>query len=199
MFLSSQQKAELEFWQSLVEQIGPEYYYAYRCAEYKDKTKHFPSFLAQEGTGIDLGCGCISVFEPSSKVVSFALDPLVAEYNALLGAYVDVLHLDYAPIVDENIGMASGCLDWVACLNMLDHTPNPAKMLGEIVRVLRPGGRLYFEVNFEVGLAPPHYYVFGQQSTDGYFQSWPLQKVHSYTEAVPEHHQHRYWAEYVRA
>src|SRR5262245_60867034 len=81
--LTTQQEAELAFWSHLVQGVGLEYYIAYRAAEYRAKTRHFPHFLNQRGTGIDYGCGCVSVFELSSKEV-WAVEPLWNFYMDLL-------------------------------------------------------------------------------------------------------------------
>lgn len=200
--LVPQAQAELAFWKGLVESVGREYYYAYRCSEYFEKTRYFPSFVAQEGQGLDVGCGCVSVFEPSLKSVK-ACDPLWYQYQELLPA-MD-LRCTYCPVITDNgvlgetLAYRDATFDWVACLNMIDHTPDSARMLSEIHRVLKPGGKLYFEVNFETGLAPPHYTIWNARTVDQYIIPTYWELEHSYLQPVPEHHQQRYWAEYRRS
>lgn len=201
--LSSQQQAELAFWTDLVQRVGPEYYYAYRCAEYYDKTRHFPSFLAQEGLGLDFGCGCISVFELSSKHVQ-ATDPLWNSYRRLLTQEIKP-RLTYFPWGQDSLsGMFSkGDYAWIACLNMIDHTPDPIFTLSSIWDMLAPRGRLYFEVNFEAGIAPPHYAVWNEKVVNSVLfklasMDKPFSVHYRLVEDVPEHNQRRYWAELVK-
>lgn len=40
----------------------------------------------------------------------------------------------------RRLPLASGALDAVFCSNMLEHTPDPDAVIGELIRVLRPGG-----------------------------------------------------------
>lgn len=212
MELSVQQQAELAFWRALVQEHG-EYYRAFRASELKDKTKHFPSWPAQEGKGIDVGCGCVSVFEcvQLRKQCLFGFDALADEYIRLLGE--DMVDMTYVPLyntVPDGDGSAwrlpdwvrNGRQSWAACLNMIDHMPENKIywLLRDISETLKPGGILYFEVNLERGIAPPHYTVWNLHTPARVFSE--LQHVFTLkwymVEDVPQHNQQRYWAEFVR-
>lgn len=191
--LVPQAQAELQFWRDLVKNIGPEYYYAYRVSEYFEKTRYFSGFVAQEGRGIDVGCGCISVFEGSTKNV-VCCDALMQYYWDLLPQEVlkkcKVNSVDYP---------ASRSYQWAACINMIDHTPDPAFTLSQIHKSLLPGGMLYFEVNFEEGLAAPHYQVWDERTVQQRLNEdsgW--RKLGCTLQNVPEHNQRRYWAVYEK-
>jgi 2-polyprenyl-3-methyl-5-hydroxy-6-metoxy-1,4-benzoquinol methylase len=191
--MTSQMEAELAFWRELVIQHG-EYYYAYRVAEYYDKTCRFPSYLKgpPEGGGLDIGCGCISVFEGANRQVD-GWDVLATKYNKLytLDTHVKMYQLD-----DTRILRRDNFYEWAACINMIDHTPDTEKLLAEIQRVMVPRGRLYFEVNLERGLAAPHHRVWTAETVREVMHPF-FDEVHTEVQPVPEHNQLRYWAEMI--
>jgi SAM-dependent methyltransferase len=192
--LSAKRLAEYQFWHDLAASHG-EYYYAYRVAEYYEKTRYFPSWLAQEGSGLDVGCGCISVFEGSSKYVR-ALDVLAFQYHALLRSD---LHIPMLPMQEDLVPGKYTDFAWAACLNMIDHTPNPLELLKSIHRALVPGATLYFEVNLEAGLATPHYEVWTEATVKNKLvDSGLFREKFRFIQDVPEHNQRRYWAEFER-
>jgi SAM-dependent methyltransferase len=47
----------------------------------------------------------------------------------------------------ESLPFADSCIDVVLCDNVVDHAESPARIVSEILRVLRPSGLLYFTVN----------------------------------------------------
>jgi len=73
------------------------------------------------------------------------VDPRVINLDATAYDGVDVV-CDAAdlPIADASV-------DVVLNVSVLEHVPDPARVLGEIRRVLRPGGRVYTDVPFVVG------------------------------------------------
>jgi SAM-dependent methyltransferase len=112
-------------------------------------------------------------------------------YGALFGPYVArYIGLEYPPAC-ENISpgisgallpqlkgavdvwgdahglpFREGSFDTVLCLEMLEHVPDPDRCLQQIVRVLRPGGRLLLTVPF---IAPLHAmpYDYGRMTAPG--------------------------------
>ncbi len=194
MTLTPQQVAELAFWRELVGLHG-EYYVAFRASEYHDKTHRFPSFLAQEGIGIDIGCGCVSVFECSSKKLIEAIDPLAEQYVGLLGKHSLKVSM-YGHDIESL--QSNVFLDWAACLNMLDHTPNPALALANIRKLLKPNGRLYFEVHLDSVLSAPHYHLWKEQDVRQLFDAAGFEITWSMIQPVPEHGQERFWLEAVK-
>ncbi len=81
-----------------------------------------------------------------------------------LGENVVNLELDIFPHVDvvalgEAIPFLDNCFDLVICEAVLEHVPNPADIVSEIWRVLKPGGQVYVEIPFLQGFhADPHDY-----------------------------------------
>ena len=99
------------------------------------------------GRALDIGCG---TGEFVARLAGrgwevFALDlcePMVRQARvkaagANVGGAVSVTAGD-----SEHLPFASGSLDVVTCANSFHHYPHQAKVVGEMYRVLRPGGRL---------------------------------------------------------
>ncbi len=62
----------------------------------------------------------------------------------------------------DNIPCASGTIDGVICTEVLEHVPDPLRVLNEIGRVLRPGGHIWLTAPFVWPLheQPYDYYRF---------------------------------------
>ncbi|MEO7658566.1 MAG: class I SAM-dependent methyltransferase, partial [Pyrinomonadaceae bacterium] len=85
---------------------------------------------------------------------------LIFGFAAGLGVGVDPLAVDYkrlfpllqqrAPTVaaiGEQLPFADAAFDIVLSDNVIDHAERPLQIVAELVRVLKPGGLLYFTVN----------------------------------------------------
>lgn len=158
--MTLQQGHETGFWGGLVEKHGAGYR-DFRISEYVDKTQYFePYWTLQEGRGLEVGCGCLSVLEGCGKRF-ISIDPLMSEYLEMLAWPAGLTAGDdpicYIEATAEALNFKGGHFDWVLCENVIDHTPDPALAIREMYRVLRPGGRLYFEVHFDDDLSPAHY------------------------------------------
>lgn len=158
--MTDQQGHETGFWSGLVQKHGTGYR-DFRISEYTDKTRLFePYWAEQEGLGLEVGCGCLSVLEGCPKRF-ISIDPLMAEYLAMPAWPAGIATHDnptcYMQEDAEKLRFKDGHFDWVFCVNMLDHTPRPDRAVAEMFRVLKPGGHLYFEVHFDDDLSPAHY------------------------------------------
>jgi SAM-dependent methyltransferase len=123
-----------QLWQLfLAEKRDPEPFYR----ELAQRTlAEFP-FPVAGGTVVDLGSGpghyTRALRAAGARVLPVDLDP--AEFE-----------LPGGPPGDETVAsgaalpVRTGTVDGVFCSNMLEHTPHTAAVLGEIERVLRPGG-----------------------------------------------------------
>jgi ubiquinone/menaquinone biosynthesis C-methylase UbiE len=56
-----------------------------------------------------------------------------------------------------SLAFRNGCLDVVICSQVYEHVPDAAAMIGEIFRVLKPGGVCYFAAGNRLVLIEPHY------------------------------------------
>ena len=86
--------------------------------------------------------GLIFFFAGRDKV---GVDPLADEYRALFPAWQERARTIAA--FGEDLPFADASFDVVLCDNVVDHAEGPRRIVGEIARVLAPGGLLYFTVN----------------------------------------------------
>ncbi|MDP1849484.1 MAG: class I SAM-dependent methyltransferase [Solirubrobacteraceae bacterium] len=73
------------------------------------------------------------------------VDPLADEYAALFAAWQHRARTIAA--AGEHLPFADGSFDVVLCDNVVDHAEDPARIAGELARVLVADGLLYFTVN----------------------------------------------------
>lgn len=152
--MNPKQIAEIGYWSYKIHEVGDkDGFLDYRKGGLKYRTDFFPDFDKQEGLGLDMGCGPISVFEWSDKKC-IGIDPLWDEYNKLLRITPRQEHFNQdgekLPFEDEKF-------DWIFCYNVIDHTPEPNNMVDEMYRLLKPNGTVYLQVNFDDELSAPHY------------------------------------------
>lgn len=163
-----QRDQELKFWQNYFTEVGdPQKYIEKRAGEYEFKTGRFPGFKEQAGIGLDLGCGLVSALVNSGKMF-VACDPLMDEYNKLVKVPQHVQE------DGENLSFLDNHFDWILCNNVIDHTPDPGKMAAEMLRVLKPGGKVYFEVNFDDHLSETHYGIWDLSMVADCFTAFKL-------------------------
>lgn len=100
--------------------------------------RHAP---ALQGKVLDVGCGTKPYRDlfPDSDYVGIEVNR-VSKYGS--ARHPDV-YFD-----GRNFPIADGSVDSVLCSQVLEHVFEPAQFLGEIHRVLRPGGRLLLTVPF---------------------------------------------------
>lgn len=199
--MTSQQNIEIGFWRDLFRQKGSlENFEAQRREDWEDFAKNLPEledFLnCRAGKVLEVGCGLISPLEFSGGANHItSIDPLVPAYQDtidLMGRPVRYLAGDGEKIAFDDVQF-----DAVVCLNVIDHTPNPEHMMEEIRRVLKFGGKFFFEVNFDGALSPAHYGLWNKECVDVLMQDWKL--IASREDARPDYNQTRYWAVYERA
>lgn len=121
------------------EQTDPEPFYRMLAAEAAADldARHGP--LAGQLV-LDLGCGpgvyTRALRDRGAKVIPVDKDPAETQ---LLGEPPEGLVLADA----GNLPLADDSADGVFCSNLLEHTPNTPEVIGEIERVLKPGGWAY--------------------------------------------------------
>lgn len=111
-------------------------------------------YLNADRLTLDLGCGPYSLLGLPRVV---AVDPLVRGYGRLVDLRADDTTI-YVEAKGETLPFADDYFDTVWSRNVLDHVHRPARLLGEALRVLKPGGYfvLVFDKQSEGGILHPH-------------------------------------------
>ncbi len=110
------------------------------------------------GRMLDVGCGCRPyerIFEPYvSEYVGLELETTFAETMASSGSRQPDVYYD-----GRRIPFEDSCFDTVLSIQVLEHTPEPQRLLNEMARVLRPDGLLILSAPFSFRLhEEPHDY-----------------------------------------
>jgi ubiquinone/menaquinone biosynthesis C-methylase UbiE len=103
---------------------------------------------------LDVGCGPtgIGYFITAAKRVG--VDPLAETYERWNGYFGEPIELVASQA--EQLPFGTATFDTVFCINCIDHSQDPAAILTEIARVLRPGGLLVFHVDLDSPLRRLH-------------------------------------------
>lgn len=143
-------KAELEFnwWKNYYKEQAD--FKAIRKQDWEDRSSFLRGIKEETGLGLDYGCGLLSMLEFSGLKFD-AIDPLADKYREIM------------PLGDNYYTDTDRKYDWIWCINVLDHTENPQELIDDIKNKLKPGGRLYFEVNLDKELGDCHYSLFSKE------------------------------------
>jgi len=123
---------------------------------------------------LDLGCGL------RRKVYE---NCLYLEVYASLSADIIVPPDNTYPIKD-------GVLDGIGCLAVLEHTTEPWKVIDEMRRMLKPGGRVFIDWPFlqPVHGYPSHYFNATREGLLSRFRNWCAEiDVSTYPNQTPDH------------
>jgi len=94
---------------------------------------------------VEVGSGAHGLIFYFGSKRGFGVDPLAVSYRSLFPRWQTC-----APTVaaaGESLPFPHQSFDIVLCDNVVDHAESPVKIVGELARVLAPGGLLYFTVN----------------------------------------------------
>jgi 2-polyprenyl-6-hydroxyphenyl methylase / 3-demethylubiquinone-9 3-methyltransferase len=96
---------------------------------------------------LDVGCGggllAEALARAGAKVTAIDLAPGMIEV-ARLHAMEQSLEIDYRMVAAEAVAAAEpGSFDVVTCMEMLEHVPDPAQMVGTLAKLVRPGGAVF--------------------------------------------------------
>lgn len=110
---------------------------------------------ALHGTVVDLGCGTRPY---EADILGHAERYIGLDWNKTLHG----LHADIAADLAKPLPLLDSSLDCVTLFEVLEHVPEPAALLAETSRVLKPGGVLMLSVPFQwwVHEAPWDFYRY---------------------------------------
>ena len=94
---------------------------------------------------LEVGSGAHGLIFGFGNKTRVGIDPLAAEYKRIFPKWQSAAAT--AAAVGEELPFADGSFDIVLSDNVIDHAEQPLKIIDEIVRVMKPGGILYFTVN----------------------------------------------------
>lgn len=172
--LNNKEKWEMSFWQNMAFNLGADGFRNLREWDLAYKTKFFNGIFDETGRGLDCGCGPISVFEFSKNKI-IAIEPLLERFREII-PFENTKNVKYLQMSGEEIQFTDNYFDYIFCVNVIDHTPNPGKMAEELFRTLKPRGKLYFEVNFDDYLSPAHYELWNENLVNKYLNKFILIK-----------------------
>jgi SAM-dependent methyltransferase len=101
--------------------------------------------IADDARVIEVGSGAHGLIFYFGTANSVGVDPLAVSYRRLFSRWQNAAATIAA--VGEHLPFADASFDVVLCDNVVDHAESPIGIVGELVRILKPGGLLYFTVN----------------------------------------------------
>lgn len=101
--------------------------------------------IAPDANVIEVGSGAHGLIFGFGGGFGVGVDPLAVDYKRLFPKWQK--DADTVAAIGEELPFADGAFDVVLSDNVIDHAENPLKIVEELVRVLKPGGLLYFTVN----------------------------------------------------
>jgi SAM-dependent methyltransferase len=122
------------------------------------------------GVVLDLGCGRHALWSRAyaargARVVGLEVDPercrdaqgrLAENATPLGGRVLGILRAE-----GEHLPLASESVGFVHCAQVLEHVRDPRRFLGELRRVLAPGGHCYLTAINRFAFRDPHFQVIG--------------------------------------
>jgi SAM-dependent methyltransferase len=117
-----------------------------------EQLQRLQDMIGQDLAGLkflEVGCGAgvtVSIARRFMGIEAFGIEPGEAEYDGTLALAHDILKESGLPkdIIQHGVGEAipfpNNSFDVVFSTNVLEHVADPAKVVSEIVRVLKPGG-----------------------------------------------------------
>jgi SAM-dependent methyltransferase len=101
--------------------------------------------IADTDKVLEVGSGAHGLVFGFGGNFGFGVDPLAVEYKRLFPKWQH--NAPTAAAIGEQLPFADNSFDVVLSDNVIDHARGPLKIVDEIIRVLKPGGVLYFTVN----------------------------------------------------
>lgn len=99
---------------------------------------------------LEVGSGAHGLIFFFGARMGVGVDPLAVEYRTLFPAWQ--AEAQTVAAYGESLPFRDASFDVVLSDNVVDHAEDPARIVSEMARVLRPGGLLYFTVNVHHGV-----------------------------------------------
>lgn len=123
-----------------------------------------PARTAPPADLLDLGCGmggfAVAAAQRGFTVVALDYHPAYCAITAVRAEH-HALRLPVAAAAGEHLPLPAAQFDLVTCLDVLEHVQQPAALLAELARVLRPDGRVLITAINRYALKDPHYHLWG--------------------------------------
>lgn len=94
---------------------------------------------------IEVGSGAHGLIFGFGAKHGIGIDPLAVEYKSLFPTWQ--ANAQAIAAIGEALPFADLSFDIVLCDNVIDHAEKPLQIVDELIRILKPGGLLYFTVN----------------------------------------------------
>jgi SAM-dependent methyltransferase len=101
--------------------------------------------IAEDARVIEVGSGAHGLIFCFGAKHGVGVDPLAVSYRSLFPRWQNSATTIAA--FGEQLPFANASFDVVLCDNVVDHAESPKQIIAELVRILKPGGLLYFTVN----------------------------------------------------
>lgn len=101
--------------------------------------------IAEDACVLEVGSGAHGLIFGFGSSKGFGIDPLAVDYKRLFPSLQHQAKTIAA--IGEQLPFADASFDVVLSDNVIDHAERPLVIIDELVRVLKPGGLLYFTVN----------------------------------------------------
>lgn len=101
--------------------------------------------ISSDARVIEVGSGAHGLIFYFGTEPGIGVDPLAVSYGRLFPGWQRSAKTVAA--CGERLPFADQSFDVVLCDNVVDHAESPERIVGELARVLAPGGLLYFTVN----------------------------------------------------
>lgn len=101
--------------------------------------------ISNKARVIEVGSGAHGLIFYFGSEPGVGVDPLAVSYGRLFPAWQGSARTVAA--CGESLPFPDQSFDVVLCDNVVDHAESPKRIVGELARVLVPGGLLYFTVN----------------------------------------------------
>lgn len=102
--------------------------------------------IAKDARVIEVGSGAHGLIFCFGTERGVGVDPLAVDYNDLFPGWQR--RASTVAAEGESLPFIDHSFDVVICDNVVDHAESPSQIVSELVRILAPGGLLYFTVNF---------------------------------------------------